>query len=304
MVHGVCGCEPFMLQMQREPLTWICLTPGYDRHFGIAEQFGFKLVAVPLTPEGPDMDVVEELVGDPTVKGMWCVPKYSNPSGVTYSDEAVRRVAALRPAAPDFRVYWDNAYCEHDLYPDRREVLLNVFEELERNQNPDLVYAFCSTSKIDPCRCRRLGHGRLQGQPRRPPLGIPPPHDRPRQAEPASPRPLPARHGGPARAHGAPGRRPSAAVRACRRASASRPGGAGGRHLDQAPRGLLCVVRRPARVGARHRGAVQGVRRDADRRGGDLALRGRPRGHQHPHSPELPEPSGSSTEPWTSSSPA
>ncbi len=148
MVHGVCGCEPFMLQMQREPLSWICLTPGYDRHFGIAEQFGFKLVAVPLTPEGPDMDVVEELVGDPTVKGMWCVPKYSNPSGVTYSDEAVRRVAALRPAAPDFRVYWDNAYCEHDLYPDRREVLLNVFEELERNQNPDLVYAFCSTSKI------------------------------------------------------------------------------------------------------------------------------------------------------------
>ncbi len=148
MVHGVCGCEPLMLQMQREPLSWICLTPGYDRHFGIAEQFGFKLIAVPLTPEGPDMDVVEELVADPTVKGVWCVPKYSNPSGVTYSDEVVRRMAALKPAARDFRVYWDNAYCEHDLYPDERVELLNIFDELDRAGNPDLVYEFCSTSKI------------------------------------------------------------------------------------------------------------------------------------------------------------
>ncbi len=148
MVHGVCGCEPLMLQMQREPLSWICLTPGYDRHFGIAEQFGFKLIAVPLTPQGPDMDVVEELVADPTVKGIWCVPKYSNPSGVTYSDDVVRRMAALKPAARDFRVYWDNAYCEHDLYPDERVELLNIFDELDRAGNPDLVYEFCSTSKI------------------------------------------------------------------------------------------------------------------------------------------------------------
>lgn len=148
MVKGVCGEEPLMLQMQREPLTWICLTPGYDRHFGIAEQFGFRLQAVPLTPEGPDMDVVEELVADPTVKGIWCVPKYSNPSGVTYSDAVVRRIAALKPAAPDFRVYWDNAYCEHDLYPERPELLLNIFDELDRAGNPDLVYAFCSTSKM------------------------------------------------------------------------------------------------------------------------------------------------------------
>ena len=148
MVHGVCGGEPLLLQMQREPLKWICLTPGYDRHFGIVEQFGFELVSLPLGEDGPNMDDVEVLVKDPTVKGMWCVPKYSNPSGVTYSDDVVRRIARLAPAAPDFRVYWDNAYCEHDLYPEQRVDLLNVFAELEAAGNPDLLYAFCSTSKI------------------------------------------------------------------------------------------------------------------------------------------------------------
>lgn len=147
MVRGVCGGEPFMLQMQRGPLAWLCLTPGYDRHFGIVEQFGFEPVCVPLLDDGPDMDRVEELVADPAVKGMWCVPKYSNPSGVTYSDEVVRRIARLRPAAPDFRVYWDNAYCEHDLYDERAE-LLNVFDELDACGNADLVYEFCSTSKM------------------------------------------------------------------------------------------------------------------------------------------------------------
>lgn len=147
MVHGVCGGEPFMLQMQRTPLKWICLVPGYDRHFGIVEQFGFELVSVPLLDDGPDMDAVEELVADPAVKGVWCVPKYSNPSGVVYSDEKVRRLARLAPAAPDFRIYWDNAYCEHDLYEDRA-TLLNIFDELDRVGNPDLVYEFCSTSKM------------------------------------------------------------------------------------------------------------------------------------------------------------
>lgn len=148
MVKGVCGAEPLMLQMQHGPLGWICLTPGYDRHFGITEQFGFDLRAVPLAPDGPDMDAVEELVSDPAVKGMWCVPKYSNPSGVTYSDETVRRIARLKPAAPDFRIYWDNAYCEHDLYPERLARPLNIFDELHAAGNDDLVYAFCSTSKM------------------------------------------------------------------------------------------------------------------------------------------------------------
>ena len=148
MVKGVCGAEPMLLQMQRAPLKWICLTPGYDRHFGIVEQFGFECVCVPLGQDGPDMDAVESLVADPQVKGIWCVPKYSNPTGCVYSDEVVARIAALRPAAPDFRVYWDNAYCEHDLYPEQPAHLANVFELAQAAGNPDLVYAFCSTSKV------------------------------------------------------------------------------------------------------------------------------------------------------------
>ncbi len=147
MVLGVCGAEPLLLQMQRSPLKWICLVPGYDRHFAITEKFGFDMQAVPLTETGPDMDRVEELVADPTVKGMWCVPKYSNPSGVVYSDETVRRIAGLHPAAEDFRVYWDNAYCEHDLYEPHAE-LLNIFDALNCADDPDLVYEFVSTSKM------------------------------------------------------------------------------------------------------------------------------------------------------------
>ena len=147
MVKGIMGEMPWLLQMQEAPLKWICLVPGYDRHFGITEYFGFELVSVPLTGCGPDMDQVEELVKDPHVKGMWCVPKYSNPSGETYSDEVVRRIANLRPAAPDFRVFWDNAYCEHHLYEEHDE-LANVFDELDAAGNADLLYAFCSTSKM------------------------------------------------------------------------------------------------------------------------------------------------------------
>lgn len=152
MTHGVMGGEPWMLQMARAKeqggsLKWICLVPGYDRHFAITEAFGFELVAVPLRQDGPDMDRVEQLVADPTVKGMWCVPKYSNPSGVTYSDEVVSRIAALRPAAPDFRVFWDNAYCEHHLYEEHDE-LADILAACEAAGNPDLVYEFCSTSKM------------------------------------------------------------------------------------------------------------------------------------------------------------
>ena len=148
MVKGIMGERPWLLQMQEAPLKWICLVPGYDRHFGITEYFGFELVSVPLTGSGPDMDQVEELVKDPRVKGMWCVPKYSNPSGETYSDDVVRRIANLRPAAPDFRVFWDNAYAVHT-FRGEGDQLLNIFDALaEQGGDKNLVYEFASTAKV------------------------------------------------------------------------------------------------------------------------------------------------------------
>ena len=145
MLHGVNGGVPFSKQ---EHIKWLCPVPGYDRHFAICEALGIEMINIPMNEDGPNMDLVESYIKDPSVKGIWCVPKYSNPGGNTYSDEVVRRFAKLKPAASDFRIYWDLAYIAQSTFDGGYEPLLNIYDECVKNNNEDIVYVFTSTSKM------------------------------------------------------------------------------------------------------------------------------------------------------------
>ena len=145
-IFGICGNTPWS---KLDKVKFLCPVPGYDRHFAITEEFGIEMINIPMTEDGPNMDMVEQYVNnDAAVKGIWCVPKYSNPQGVVYSDETVRRFANLKPAAADFRIFWDNAYVVHHLYEDNQAQILNILDECEKAGNPDIVFQFCSTSKV------------------------------------------------------------------------------------------------------------------------------------------------------------